>query len=113
MRWGLLLLAAVGVAVLSFVLTRRSEPSFALRSVAITLPAETETLPAGPHVDLVMSRCTACHSAAMLLHQPLLSHDQWQASVTKMREVYRAPIDEADVPLILTYLDGLSAVKAP
>lgn len=83
-----------------------------LVSVNETLPAEAETLPAGPGQDVVTANCTACHSAAMLTAQPPLKPEQWAATVKKMREVYHAPIADADVPAILAYLDGLSTRAA-
>jgi hypothetical protein len=45
----------------------------------------------------------------MALTQPALSKDQWKATVTKMREVYKAPVVDKDVPAIIAYLIGLSA----
>lgn len=80
-----------------------------LVSVSETLPAESETLPANAGADVVTANCTACHSAAMITAQPPLKPEQWAATVKKMREVYKAPVAEADVPAILAYLDALSA----
>ncbi len=80
-----------------------------LRSAAIELPAEDEALPDGPHADLVRQSCLSCHSANMILSQPRLSADQWQGTVTKMREAYKAPIAAADTAGIMTYLTALSA----
>ena len=78
-----------------------------LTSAAISLPDEAESLPDGPHADLVTQRCTACHSAGMILAQPALSAEQWQATVTKMREAYRAPVPQSDDAPIVAYLAGL------
>lgn len=75
-----------------------------LVSTSVELPADDATYPAGPHADLVNANCTVCHSASMALAQPPLSTDQWKAEVTKMREVYKAPVAEADVPAIVDYL---------
>ena len=60
-----------------------------------TLPAETAAFPAGPAGELLTQRCTACHSADLVTRQPPLTAEKWQATVTKMREVYRAPLDPA------------------
>lgn len=79
-----------------------------LASVSETLPAETETLPPLPGEAVVTASCTACHSAAMITAQPPLTHEQWTATVKKMREVYKAPVADADVPAILAYLAALS-----
>lgn len=112
-----LLLAIVGVPTL-----RRAEPpvipsapppasvaagGVTLASARIVLPDDAESLPPGPHADLVTQRCTACHSAGMMLTQPPLSREQWQATVTKMREVYKAPIEPGEEPHIIAYLSGL------
>jgi hypothetical protein len=40
----------------------------------------------------------------MVLNQPALPKAAWEAEVHKMINVYRAPIDEADVPAIVGYL---------
>jgi cytochrome c5 len=80
--------------------------SFASQS--ITLPQSTETLPAGAHADVVTANCTSCHSAAMITTQPALKREQWEATVKKMREVYKAPIADADLPPIVDYLTALS-----
>ncbi|WP_374945228.1 hypothetical protein [Sphingomonas sp.] len=82
---------------------------FTLASTAVDLPVDDGVFPAGPHADLVNANCTSCHSASMALTQPPLSAEQWTAEVTKMREVYRAPVAETDVPAIVAYLTGLSA----
>jgi hypothetical protein len=86
----------------------RAPPKFAFASQTITLPASSEVLPAGQHVELVTANCTSCHSAAMMTTQPALTRAQWEATVKKMREVYKAPIADDDVPPILAYLEGMS-----
>lgn len=50
----------------------------------------------GPDADLLNANCLACHSASMVLLQPQMSAEQWHHSVEKMRNVYKAPIEEAD-----------------
>ena len=82
---------------------QRAAP-FAFSNTSITLPADTTTLPAGPHADLATQNCTACHSADMILHQPRLTAKQWEANVEKMVKVYKAPIDAKDVPAVVDYL---------
>ncbi|SFP60154.1 hypothetical protein [Sphingomonas rubra] len=78
-----------------------------LTSTAIELPADEAIFPEGPRSDLVNANCTACHSASMALDQPRLSAEQWRATVTKMREVYKAPVRAADVDAIVQYLVGM------
>ena len=81
---------------------------FNFAALPITLPASSETLPDGPHVALATANCTSCHSAAMMTNQPALKREQWEATVKKMREVYKAPVADADVAPIVDYLTGMS-----
>jgi hypothetical protein len=79
---------------------------FTLTSTAVELPADEAVFPAGPNVDLVNQRCLACHSASMVLTQPKMTTQQWQATVEKMQHAYHAPIAEHEVAPIVTYLAG-------
>jgi len=58
----------------------------------------------GEGSDPVNSNCTACHSAEMVLAQPPLAKAVWQSEVTKMMKVYKASVDEKDIPAIVEYL---------
>ena len=58
----------------------------------------------GEGSDPVNANCTACHSAEMVLTQPPLSRAAWQGEVTKMAKVYKASLDEKDIPAIVEYL---------
>jgi hypothetical protein len=86
-----------------------SAGGFSLASASVDLPTDETGYPDGPHVDVINANCTSCHSASMALTQPPLSPDQWKAEVTKMREVYKAPVAETDVPAIVAYLTGMSS----
>ncbi|MEJ7925349.1 cytochrome c [Sphingobium sp. AN641] len=86
-----------------------SADGFTLTSISVDLPIEDRPFPDGPQAAIVNARCTACHSASMVLTQPALSREQWKAIVIKMRDVYRAPIGDDDIPKIVDYL---SAAKA-
>lgn len=101
--------------------TRTSEPApqtqvsangFTLVSTSVTFPADDASLPDGPNVALVVETCTACHSASMMTTQPALSADQWKATVTKMRDVYKARVPDGDVAAIVTYLTALPGQRA-
>lgn len=83
-------------------------PSF--KSLAVEFPPDRASLPDGPNVKLVNQNCLACHSADMVLYQPLLSRAAWAAEVAKMRSTYKAPLSDADIPLIVDYL---AATHAP
>lgn len=84
-----------------------SAPDFAPMDIA--LPQDSIALPDRPGVEVVTANCTACHSADMILNQPALTRAQWQSTLTKMREVYKASIDSAAEPAILDYLEAQSA----
>jgi cytochrome c5 len=98
-----------GVALASPLAFAKKAP-FALKSVSVTLPNSTRTLPDGPGRDTAENNCLTCHSAGMILTQPAMPKAAWQAEVAKMRNVYKAPVDEKDVPAIVDYL---AAVKGP
>jgi cytochrome c5 len=84
-------------------------PAVKFADVSITLPEDTGTFPDGPGKDAMIANCGACHSPSMILTQPRLTADQWKSTIKKMREVYKAPIDAADEPAILAYLESVSA----
>ena len=83
-------------------------PTFKAENVE--LPPDAASFPEGPNVKTVNQNCLACHSADMVLDQALLPRATWAAEVTKMRNVYKAPITDADAALIVDYL---AATHAP
>ncbi len=82
-----------------------------LTSVTVKFPASDKAFPKADGVNLVNANCLACHSPNMVLTQPVLSEKDWQAEVTKMRTLYKAPVSAADVPAIATYLASIQASK--
>jgi hypothetical protein len=99
------LLAAATLLALSACGSRA--PNFT--QVSITLPEDDGSFPAHPGVEAITANCSACHSPSMILNQPRLTRAQWQSTITKMREVYKASIDPTAEPAILGYLDAVSA----
>ena len=95
----LLLLTAIVLAPLP----SQSEPSLKLASVTVELP-DSDTMFTGPGSEALNNNCLACHSAEMVLYQPALSKATWQAVVTKMIHIYKAPVAEDDVGPIVDYL---------
>ena len=77
----------------------------AIKSITVNLPPGDNMFPGGARADAINNNCLACHSAGMVLNQPALPKATWEAEVRKMINVYRAPVDEADVPAIVDYLD--------
>ena len=73
------------------------------------LPYGSRSFPGGHEADAINRNCLVCHSADMVLYQPTLSKEQWQAEIDKMRSAYKAPVDLKDVDAILAYLITLNA----
>jgi sulfite dehydrogenase (cytochrome) subunit B len=73
----------------------------------ITLPIEGPPLKASPMPGYAKAQanCVACHSAEYMLYQPPTApRTYWEAMVTRMKVVFKAPIDDADMPVIVDYL---------
>ena len=110
MKRKILPLALVAATVLVSLTALAKAPSFTLKSVNVMLPESTRALPDGPGLSDVQNNCVACHSGGMIMNQPTMPRAAWEAEVAKMRNVYKAPVDEKDVPDIVNYL---TAVKGP
>lgn len=82
-------------------------PTF--KSLHLEFPPDAASFPDGPNVKVMNQNCLACHSADMVLYQPLLSRTAWAAEVAKMRSTYKAPLSDADIPLIVDYLAATHA----
>ena len=80
---------------------------FSMVPVSAPLPADEEFFE-GADADLLNAHCTACHGATMILYQPRQPAAAWAKTVAKMRTVYKAPIEEQDVPGIVRALAALS-----
>jgi len=93
---------AIGLLLSSGAAWAQSAPQ--LKSVTVDLPAGDRQFPGGAAADAINNNCTACHSPGMVLTQPNLPKAAWDAEVHKMINVYKAPVDEADVPAIVAYL---------
>jgi cytochrome c5 len=104
------LFLALIVAAVSAVPLAQAKTRIVLKSENVKLPQSDRGLPEGPGRDVVQSNCFTCHSAGMILAQPPLPKAAWEAEVAKMRNVYKAVIDDKDVPAIVEYL---TAVKGP
>ena len=77
----------------------------AAKPLTYTLPPETATLRPGPGVEAAQRQCLVCHSPDYISTQPPKKGKAfWEAEVTKMRQVYKAQIDDADAKAIAAYL---------
>jgi len=101
--------AVGGVALAS--LPVQAKAPIVLKSVNITIPERTRTLPPGPGLATVQNNCLSCHSAGMIMTQPIMAKAAWAAEVVKMRNVYKAPVDEKAVPAIVDYLTAVKGAK--
>jgi cytochrome c5 len=65
-------------------------------------PRLTEQLPAGAGADIVLARCTTCHSTALIVQQRL-SADAWAAELDKMVR-WGAVLDGVERQRVLDYV---------
>jgi cytochrome c5 len=79
-----------------------------LKSVEVSLP-DAEASFTGSDADLLNANCTGCHSREMVLTQPRMDAAHWAESVKKMRDVYKAPIEEADAAKLPAALERAQA----
>jgi len=73
----------------------------------ITLPTDAPPMKASPLPGYAKAQanCVACHTAEYLLYQPPTApRGYWTAMVKRMKVVFNAPIDDADMPDIVDYL---------
>ena len=87
---------ALGLAALS-------APASALQ---ISLPPDGASLEVStlPGYQKAQQNCTACHAAQYMQTQPASSQAWWEAEVKKMKNVYGAPVPEADMKDIAEYM---------
>lgn len=91
---------ALGLAGLLAAGPARAEPK------TYQLPEETAALKQGPGVEAAETNCVSCHSADYVNAQPpRKGRVFWEAEVTKMVKVYKAPIEDANVKAIVDYLE--------
>lgn len=76
-----------------------------LGSFATVAGEESIQLQDAPDRDLVVARCSVCHSADYVqMNAPVLDRAGWQKSVRKMIDTFGAPISEDDARRIVEYL---------
>jgi mono/diheme cytochrome c family protein len=58
-----------------------------------------------PGYAKAQTSCVACHSAEYMLYQPASApRPYWDAMVKRMKTVFKAPLDDADMAEIVDYL---------
>jgi len=74
---------------------------------SITLPPDGVQLKPSslPGYALAQANCVACHSAEYMLYQPpSAARPYWDAMVKRMKAVFKAPLNDADMAPIVDYL---------
>jgi mono/diheme cytochrome c family protein len=73
----------------------------------IQLPPDAEQLrpSALPGYAKAQANCVACHSAEYMVYQPpTAARGYWENMVKRMKAVFKAPIADEDMPVIVDYL---------
>ena len=73
----------------------------------LSLPADGVQLKpsALPGYAKAQAQCAACHSADYMLYQPPTApRAYWENMVRRMQQVFKAPINDADIPDLVDYL---------
>jgi hypothetical protein len=74
-------------------------------NLALAAGEETVKLRDAPDRDLVVARCSTCHSVDYVqMNAPVFDGAGWQKSVRKMIDAFGAPISEDDAKRIVEYL---------
>ena len=71
------------------------------------LAQEAVTLKPGAGLDTVTTTCSNCHTLNYIkMNSVFLTPDDWKAEVTKMRQAYGGPFDDATADTIVKYLSA-------
>ncbi len=82
----------------------------------IALPADgTQLRPSPlPGYAKAQANCVGCHSAEYFLYQPPnAGRAYWDAMTKRMKAVFKAPLDDADIPVIVDYLAATYGNQTP
>lgn len=93
----------LGVFVIAVALTTGA----AAVTKSIQMPPDVEQLrpSALPGYAKAQANCVACHSADYMLYQPPTApRGYWENMVKRMKAVFKAPIADEDMPVIVDYL---------
>lgn len=71
---------------------------------SVELPASQHEMPAGPNLEVYNANCVICHTNRYVTMQPKFTRKTWEAEVTKMANVYGAPVAPEQQKLIVDYL---------
>ena len=73
----------------------------------LSLPQDGVQLKAStlPGYAKAQAQCVACHSAEYMLYQPANApRGYWENMVKRMQQVFKAPVNDGDIPDLVDYL---------
>jgi sulfite dehydrogenase len=85
-----------------------------VQAKTIDLPSDTVLWRPSPlpGYQLVLQKCSACHSAHYAEYQPPnTGAAYWNAQVLRMKNVFKAPVTDEEVPVIVEYLSQTYGVN--
>lgn len=110
-KWLPILLVAGMTAAPLAAQAQQTQAPFTFKSVNLDLPPGERTFPGGSSADAINANCLICHSAGMVLNQPAMPKAMWAAEVSKMINVFKAPVQSDDVAAIVAYLASTKGTK--
>jgi mono/diheme cytochrome c family protein len=97
--------------------------AFALGTAFVGATPKTMNLPADsaqlrpsplPGYAKAQANCVTCHSAEYMLYQPPnAGRPYWDAMAKRMKAVFKAPVDDKDIPQIVDYLAATYGNQTP
>jgi mono/diheme cytochrome c family protein len=77
-------------------------------------PVPEDQAAPGPGRELFIAHCSSCHSVDYIrMHAPFGTRALWEASVTKMRNAFKAPVGDEDARAIVEYLSVAYGPESP
>ena len=105
-------LRALGTALILGACAAAPAHALTLKTQSIALPSSTRVFPGdGPGAKAANTYCLMCHSVGMVMNQPDLPKAAWLVEVNKMKNTFKAPIPDDQVPVIADYLESIKGKK--
>ncbi|MFM7624942.1 MAG: c-type cytochrome [Gammaproteobacteria bacterium] len=77
-------------------------------------PVPEDVAAPGPGRELFVAHCSSCHSIDYIrMHAPFGTRALWEASVAKMRNAFKAPVNDEDARAIVEYLTVAYGPQSP
>lgn len=105
--WLIALLAGALAQTASRDATTAAGGGVTLHSIRVQFPEAQRSFAGDAAAEAINNNCLICHSAGMVLTQPVMSKVEWKDEVEKMRSAFHAPVDPNDVDVIADYLASL------